>query len=174
MNKSSFLLILISTLVACGFHLRGTRGDYYKFPFETVYVECDNVIICSNFTTAIVTESLAALVTKPENAEVMIKLMNEQTSRDIAGLNSVGRISSYLLTYQAQAEVWQKGEQVGNDINVTSRMTMQYNDATILSNTQEEANFWDQIHENATNQLIMRLIHFPYRKYSLDNVAESK
>jgi outer membrane lipopolysaccharide assembly protein LptE/RlpB len=159
-------------LSSCGFHLNGLSGDF-KFPFETVYVECNNVIICQNFTNAIKTQSLAIIESTPDQAEVTIRLANEQTSRDPQGFNSVGRISSYLLTYQAQATVWQKSEQIGDDINLYSQIIMQYNDSTILADNQEEGTFWDQLHQNVTNQLIRRLVHFHYRNYSIDD-SESK
>lgn len=175
MLKINYILIsiLCITLAACGFHLRGTSGDYYKFPFQTVYVECNGVVICQNLLTSIKTQDLATLESSPAKAEVIIKLKNEQTSRDPQGLNSVGRITSFMLTYQATAQVWQRGEQLGNDMNISVQSLMQYNDSTILADTQEETNFWDQLHQNANNQLVRRLVHFPYRNYSL-NDTESK
>lgn len=169
----ALLFILTITLTACGFHLRGTNGDSYRFPFQTVYVECNNVIVCQNLTTAIKTQDLAKLVNTPESAEVIIKLVKEQTSRDILSINSVGRVSAYLLTYQMQAQVWQNQEQINNDISVAAQATMQYNNSTILADTKEEANMWDLLHQKATNQLVRQLIHFKYRNFSL-NDTESK
>ena len=172
MNK--LILLLCFFVVGCGFHLRGYDNTNFKFPFKTVYIECDSVIICTNLKTMIKTDSLAQLENKPESAEVTIKLLNEQTSRDAQGFNSVGRISAYVLTYQTQAQVWQHHEQLGNTIDVSVQSIMQYNDATIRSNEQGEAMFWDTLHQNATQQLVRRLVYFKYRNYSLDEPVESK
>lgn len=157
-------------LYGCGFHLNGYSGNY-KFPFKSTYIQCDGVVICSNFTNAIKTQSLTTLTNKAESAEVTIKLFNEQTSRDPLGFSSTGRIASYLLTYQAQAQVIQKGVPISDDINVSAQQTMQYNDSTILSANQQEASIWDQLHQNATNQLVRRLVHF---KPKSEDVDESK
>lgn len=160
-------MFLITVLSACGFHLRGTNGDNYKLPFERIYVKCDNVIICSQFTTIVQAESLATVESSPRNADVTIHLYNEQTNRDIAGFSSIGRVSAYLLTYQVNADVLDHGDLIGDQIQLNTKITMQYNDAMILSDQQEEAKFWDRLHGMAVEQLIRRLIHFKYRKYSL-------
>ena len=166
MIKKIIIFLVISTLIGCGFHLRGYNNTDYKFPFETVYIECSNVIICTNFNNIIKTDDLARVVT--------IKLLNEQTSRDAQGFNSVGRISAYTLSYQVQAQIWQHHEQIGNTLNIFSQSTMQYNDATIRSNEIGEATFWDNLHQSATNQLVRRLVYFKYRSYSVDEPTESK
>ena len=155
----SAVFLLITLLSACGFHLRGSNGDY-KFPFKSVYVECGSVVICPDLKTAIKTQNLTILTATPDKAEVIIKLVNEQTSRDPQGFNSAGRIAAFLLTYQTTAQVWQKGEQVGRDLTSISQAVMQYNDSTILSNNQNEVTFWDQLHQNVTNQIIRRLTFF--------------
>ena len=154
---SIFLLVML--LSACGFHLRGSNGDY-KFPFKSVYVNCGTVIICPNLQNTIKTQNLSILATRPESAEVVIKLVDEQTSRDPQAFNSAGRIAAFLLTYRVTAQVWQKGEQIGNDLTSTGQDVMQYNDSTILANNQNEVTFWEQLHQNVTNQLIRRLTFF--------------
>lgn len=156
-----FCLICIITLVTgCGFHLRGFNNTDFKFPFHSVYVECSNVVICQNFKSVIQNDDLAILTNKPESAEVTIKLVNEQTSRDAQGFNSAGRIAAFVLTYQVEAQVWKNHQQIGNSMDVSAQQTMQYNDATILSNNQEESIMWNELHVSATNQLVRRIVYF--------------
>lgn len=163
MYKPNLIINIIVLLLvnSCGFHLRGSGGDTnYRFPFKTVYVECESVVICTNFKSAIQTQELSKILNNAESAEATIKLLQEATSRDAQGFTSVGRASSYLLTYQVVAQVWQKGQQIGEDMVVNSQATMQYNDSIILSSNQNEVTFWDQLHERVTNQLVRRLIFF--------------
>ncbi len=155
-----FLLIPLLLLTGCGFHLRGSPGADYNFPFKKVYLECGTVIICSNLTTAINTQELAKIVTNPESADATIKLVKEETSRDAQNFTSVGRASAYLLTYRVTAQIIQKHEQIGNDLVVSSSSTMQYNDSIILATNQNEITFWEQLHESVTNQLIKRITFF--------------
>lgn len=160
-------------LSSCGFTLRGLNG-VYKFPVKKVYVECGNVVICKNFQTAIVTESLAILESSPAHADIIVRLLNEQTARDPQSFNAYGRISAYILTYQAQAQLLnRKKEQLGENIQIVQRIVMQYNDTTILADTTEEQSFWDQLHEMATNQLIHKIVYFKALK-ALKYEVESK
>ncbi len=155
------LLPLILLLSSCGFHLRGyDTSSNYKLPFKTVYIQCDNVVICSNLTSLITKQNLSKIVNKPTNAVATIRLLKEETTRDANGFNSAGRISSYLLTYQAVAEVWQSGEQIGDDIVIYNSATMNYNDSLILSKDQEEADIWDKLHQDTASQLVRRLVAF--------------
>ena len=177
-KRVNFLLMLslISGILlsSCGFALRG-RGGSYKFPFQRVYVECvNNVVICKNLKTAIQTESLAILESSVAKADVTIRLMNEQTARDPQSFNAYGRISAYILTYQAQAQLLdKKREQLGENIDIVQRIVMQYNDSTILADTTEEKDFWNQLHEMATNQLIHKIVYFKALK-ELKYETESK
>jgi outer membrane lipopolysaccharide assembly protein LptE/RlpB len=159
------MLLIIS---GCGFHLRGTSGGTnYKLPFKKVYIDCGTVVICPNLNSAIKTQELATIVTKMESADAVIRLVKEDTSRDAQSFTNVGRVSAYMLTYQVTVEIIQNHQKVGKDIVVSSQSVMQYNDSTLLSNNQNEVTFWDQLHEQATNQLVQRLIFFkpsPYDK----------
>lgn len=150
------LLLLVN---GCGLHLKGYNTSYYKFPFKNVYVDCKNVIICDNLKNAIKTQDLSQLSNKIESDTVIIELSQENTKRDPQSYSSVGRISVYLLSYQIIVKVFSDNEFLGT-FDVMSQATMQYNDTTILSFDQQEASFWDQLHQNVTNQLIRRLIHF--------------
>ena len=99
------LSLVIVTLVGCGFHLRGEDGSF-AFPYKKTYLQCDSVIICSALQHTIQAKSLTTLVKNKESAEAVIIVANEQTSRDANNFNSVGQISSYLLTYQVTAQVY--------------------------------------------------------------------
>lgn len=154
------LAILFVCISGCGFHLRGTAGANYKFPFKKIYLDCGNVVICPNLTHAINTQELATIVNKPESADATVKLVKEDTSRDAQSFTSVGRASAYVLTYRVTAQIIQKHEQLGKDIVVSSQSVMQYNDSIILSSNQNEVTFWDQLHESVTNKLVRRITFF--------------
>lgn len=162
----NFVLVLIILCIgtfmlsSCGFSLRGKNGNF-KFPFDKVSLDCTNTAICKNLQTAIITESLATFESKPAHADVIIRIINEQTARDPQSFNAYGRISAYILTYQAEAQLLNnRHEQLGENITILQRLVMQYNDTTILADTTEEQNFWDQLHEMATNQLIHKIVYF--------------
>ncbi len=176
MNKFANLvlgIITLTLLVGCGFHLRGSDGDY-QFPYKKIVLQCDTAVICPGFRTAIQKENLTKLVNKMESAEAKIVVSNEQTSRDAYGFNSVGQIASYILTYQITAQVFDRnGDQIGQNIVVQNQVTMAYNNSLILSAQQQEETTWDQIHQNVINSLIRRIV-YSHPKLISTNAIESK
>jgi|GEM_PF-2548548 len=160
MLKNLSLLSILFILAACGFHLRGVAGSY-SFPYKTVMLDCGTPVICPGFKKAIMAESLTTLVTKKESAEAVVVVSNEQTSRDTMDFNSVGQISSYILTYQITARVYTpQGDQIGDDIVVKNQQIMNFNNSLVLSAQQQEDASWDLIHQNVINGLIRRLVYF--------------
>ena len=167
--KNIYIIIILLALSSCGFHLRGyNASSNYKLPFKTVYIQCDNVAICSNLTSLITKQDLSKVVTNANDAEATLRLSMEETSRDANDFNTAGRVSSYLLTYQATTEVWQNGEQIGDKITVHTDATMSYNSSLILSKDQEEADIWDKLHQDAASQLIRRLIALKNRENNVN------
>ncbi len=152
------IIVLVCIVSACGFHLRGTEGSY-RLPFKSVYLDCNNVIICSNLHTAIKIQNFTNINNKIESAEAVITLFDEQTSRDPQAFNSVGRIAAYLLTYQIKATVTKNNLPIGKTIVISVNSIMNYNDSVILATNQNEVIFWNNLHQKATNQLIYQLVH---------------
>ncbi len=163
--KNSYLITIICFLInSCGLHLRGYNNTSFKFPFKNVYLDCDTVIICKNLHNVIINDELATIVTNQKNADATIKVYNEQTTRDSQGFNNAGRISSYILSYQVSLKILNSNQEVKAIIPISSQIVMNYNDATILSNNQQENKFWDLLHSEATNQLVRRIVYFKNEK----------
>ncbi len=161
------ILGIVSFLLGCGFHLRG-KSENYRFPFLSAHLDCDKVLICSGLQSTIKHEALTELKAAHESAEVTIVVNNEQTSRDALNYNSVGQIASYILTYQISLRLFDAhGQQLGQDIVVKNQMTINYNNSLILSAEQQEANTWEQIHQNVINIVIRRLVYFPLKQMSV-------
>lgn len=160
-NKYNIIISIALSLVtiSCAFHLRGYNNSDYSLPYKSVYLQCDNVIICDNLSNQIKINNLAKLESNALDADATIHVFNEQTSREPQGFNGAGRISQYNLTYQVSAVVLVKNNQVGNEINITSTANMMYNDATILADNQEETTFWNNLHNDAARRLLERVIY---------------
>lgn len=163
-----FCYISITIILAgCGFHLRGYRGDY-SLPFKTVYIQCDNAIVCTNVSNIITNDNLSKILPSSSKADAIIKIFGEETSRDPQGFNSIGRISSYLLTYQVNVSLLVNGEPVGDVMTVRSSATMQYNDSLILSANQNEVTFWQNLHEDVANKIIRQVMQ-KSKAYNMSN-----
>ena len=159
-NKLGGYLILLGLLFlnGCGFHLRGIN-DSYKLPFDSIYLQCDGVAVCNVFTSIINEQNLSHIASKAESADIIIKIYNEQTSREAQNFNAMGRVAKYLLTYKVTAQIIKDHEVLGNDIAISVSSIVNYNDSLILSANQNEANIWKDLHVKATDQLIRKIIY---------------
>ncbi len=173
--KRVSLIISIALLTGCGFHLRGGEGDNYKFPFATVYLDCSSPAICNGFRTTIKNERLTTLVSKKESAEAIILVDHEETNRATYDFNSVGQINNIKLTYEVTATIFDnKGNQIHPDILVSTQTLMNYNNSLILSANQQEAQSWDNLHQNAITMLVRRIVYSHPKLISTNNATESK
>lgn len=162
MYYQRFLLLFTSilSLNSCGYHLRGLN-DSYKLPYKNVYLECSSVIICNQIKTTIINQNLTNIANNNIDADAIIKISNEETSKVAQNYNAAGRIAAYRLTYQVHTKVIEKNNPEYNiNFNVYTTNTMNYNDSTILANNINEADIWDKLHQTATSQLIRKLIYY--------------
>lgn len=164
---------MLINISGCGFHLRGTTGNY-KFPFKSAIIECDNIAICDNFKNTVHSQNLTQIITSPMKSEITIKIFNEKTDKTAQGYNIAGRISNYTLTYEVDAQILKNHEQIGKTIHVKTFSTVNYNDSQILAANQDEVSGWGNIHKNAIRDLIGRIIFFKTNPINLNNEPNTK
>jgi LPS-assembly lipoprotein len=160
MNYKNFIIFTpLLYLFSCGYYLRGTN-NVYKIPYNSIYLDCSKVIICDNLKLAIKTQNLTLLTNDINNADAIIKVSNEETSKVPQNYNIAGRIASYRLTYQVSTKILDKTHPKEDiTFNVYTSSIMNYNDSTILANNINEQDIWNKMHQNATSQLIRKLIY---------------
>jgi len=158
-KKNLFYFILTILITSCGFHLRGFDGEY-KLPYKHIYVICNGVNICNDFSQTIIRENLSTIVHSKESADAIISFSDQISNKTADSYSSVGRISSFNLSYSTDVTILKPTTmQVINAFNASANTSMHYNDGLILSMEQEETSIRTQLRQRVANQIITKIIH---------------
>ena len=153
----NFLMaIALSLLVAgCGFQLRG-QAD---LPFERIYVETQGFsLFAAELMRVIQSGDAVEVMDSPEEAEVILKVLNERRERKILSLRSSGAVSEFLLVYRVSYRVTDNQNKdlvAPNEISLRRAMT--YDDQVILGKESEEELLFRDMQADAVQQMLRRL-----------------
>lgn len=155
--SKSLILILALSLAACGFHLRGEA----KMPFSTIFIEA------ANANSPLIEELrrlLAAnhiqLVSKPDQAEMVLNISLELPEKQILTLGGSGRVSEFQLRYRVSLRAYdqQQREWLAAD-NLQLSRDFSYDDTQILAKEAEEAQLYQYMRSDMAQQIMRRLSH---------------
>lgn len=160
MKNSTRLLLLASALLlcACGFHLRGSDLKDIEFAFKSLYLKAPSE-------TPFVAELRRGLkslkVQMPptsDQAEVVLEVVYEQTTKQILSLSGAGRVQEFQLYYRVSLRAYdsQQNDWLPADEILMSRI-LPYDDAQVLAKEQEEALLYKDMRMDAVAQALRRL-----------------
>ncbi len=94
--KQILLILALLWLSACGYHLQGS----FDLPegLKNIYIQGASAQLRSSLKKSLRSAD-ALLLDQPENADVVIKVVNEKMSRRVLSLNERGRSNEYELYY---------------------------------------------------------------------------
>jgi LPS-assembly lipoprotein len=159
-NRSRFVRTLLALtclglLAACGFHLRGDM----VLPFAKIYVSGNP----SNPAVGQLRQYLGKsprlqLVARPQDAEAILQVLDEQRERIISALSSAGRVREYELRLRVSFRLT---DDKANELIPTSEVALfrlvSYNDTQILSKGDEEALLYSDMENDIVQQILRRL-----------------
>lgn len=148
--------IALCLLVAgCGFQLRG-QAD---LPFERIYVETQGFsLFAAELMRVIQSGDAVEVMDSPEEAEVVLKVLNERRERKILSLRSSGAVSEFLLVYRVSYRVTDnQNEDLVAPSQIELRRAMTYDDQVILGKESEEELLFRNMQADAVQQMLRRL-----------------
>jgi LPS-assembly lipoprotein len=154
----SVFILLIAALVlsACGFRLRGEA----TLPFDSIYVQG---AATSPFTIhlkrSIRVGTQARITDKPEEAQVVLQIMNEQQEKEILALSGGGRVREFYLRYRVSYRLTDNKlitEYIAPS-EIVLRRELTYSDAEALAKESEEMLLFRDMQTDAARQLLFRL-----------------
>ncbi|MFH2135852.1 MAG: LPS assembly lipoprotein LptE [Pseudomonadota bacterium] len=157
--RNILLSLSLLTLAACGFHLRGSDLQDVRFGFKSVYLKTQGE-------TPFVVELRRTLgknkmepVATPDQAELILEIVSENTTKQILSLSGSGRVREYQLGYRVSMRAYdlQQVEWLPPD-DVRLNRTLAYDDALILAKQQEEAQLYKDMRADAVAQTVRRLM----------------
>jgi len=142
-------------VAACGFQLRGSA----TLPFSTLYVQAPPT---SQFATqlkrAVRSGSGTRIAERPEQAEVILHIMNELQEKQILSLGGGGRVSEYQLRYRVSFRLTDsKNREHIPASEIVLRRDYSFSDDQALSKESEEALLYRDMRNDAVSQLVRRL-----------------
>ncbi len=152
------LLLTMLGLAACGFHLRGSNLTGLEFGFKSLYLKAPSeTLFVADLRRALAANRIT-LTTAPDQSELILEVVSEQTNKQILSLSGSGRVQEYQLFYRVSLRAydnkqvdWLPAEEI-----MLSRI-LAYDDAQVLAKEQEEALLYKDMRSDAVAQSIRRL-----------------
>ncbi|HZP85484.1 MAG TPA: LPS assembly lipoprotein LptE [Burkholderiales bacterium] len=142
-------------LHACGFR----PMKPVAIPFENLYVApSDYSSFAAEFRRYVESYSRARLASDPKAALATLEILGEQQQKQILSLSGAGRVTEYLLRYHVAFKVRDKsGKELIGPSDISLERDMAYNDNAILGKENEEAFLFQDMRQDAIQQLVRRL-----------------
>lgn len=156
--RAAILVVLLGSLSACGFQLRGSNGQY-SMPFRSIYLGFDE-------SSALGTElrrnlrggDAVQVVSEPAKAEALFDVLGEARGKTILSLNTQGRVREYLLTYTLVFRVRDgKGTELLGPTELALKRPITFNETQVLAKESEEVLLYRDMQTDLVQQIIRRL-----------------
>lgn len=158
MNPRIYILILVSSLYACGFHLRG----YEEIPSPGT---SSNIILVSDSAPAVAAEVTSLLtlrgvriITAQDEADYILTLGNETFNREVLSVSAeTGKVREYQLTLHTVMSLSDtKGKNLVNNESVAITRDYTFDDSSILGKSNEEAVLRKDLVRQVSMQIVRR------------------
>ena len=152
-----FSLVLMSfALLACGFHLRGS----YQLPdhLSPLYLDKNSMSLpLYKELRSTIKASGAALTDDMAAAASILKVDNEQQTRDVIQVDSLGRAREYRLKYRLVFSLQAEGENVIDRSIIMLERNLLFNPEAVLGVAEETQNIYKDMIRDSTGQILLRL-----------------
>ncbi len=142
-------------LGGCGFQLRGAP----QLPFHKVYLNgALEKSLNNEIRTALTREAGVTLVTRPEQADVIVTISQLVKDKQILTLNAQGTVSQFTLLSRLN---FRATDNAGNELmpptNITISRLFNYNDVQILAKQSEEVLLYRDMQHELVQQMLRRM-----------------
>ena len=150
----ALLAVLVLSLSACGFQLRGTAA----LPFETLYIPNTSGGLALDLKRYIQSGTRTRVVDDEKSAQARLELSGETKSRNILSLSGAGRVRELQLVYRINLRVHDgKGGEFVPLTTLSISRDLTYNDTDVLAKEAEEAAIYREIQRDLVQQILRRL-----------------
>lgn len=149
-----FVLMMTITLMACGFHLRGLAD----LSFEKIYINNQSLTISRDLNVSLKSNGVK-VVKEPEEAQILVDMMNEGTEKRILSLGGTGTVREFELFYRVSFRVKDASDELwGPPQMVEGRRDFSYLDTELLAKSYEEAQLYEDMRRDAVREILRRLV----------------
>jgi LPS-assembly lipoprotein len=154
----AILLLLVLSLGACGFHLRGHNMQGKDFPFDSLYLKFNSPTpFVSDLHNSLELYKIK-LVPLSTQADLTLDIVSEGTDKQIQALSATGQVLEYQLRYRVSLRAYDKEMQDWMSADeIQLQRTLTYDAAQVLAKEQEEALLFRDMRSDAVQQVLRRL-----------------
>ncbi|MBP0600686.1 hypothetical protein J8I26_21410 [Herbaspirillum sp. LeCh32-8] len=141
-------------LAACGFHLRGAAD----LPFNTIYLGFGANSAVGTELKRNLQASNARVVDKQDEAEAVLKVLNDTRTSQVLTLNTNGRVREYALFQHFTFSVTDgKGKVIIPPTAITLRRVITYDENQALAKEAEQELLYRDMRSDLVQQILRRL-----------------
>ncbi len=145
--------LIIASLSACGFHLRGPSD----IQFKSVFIQGNTLTISKDLKKYLTLNDIQILPTA-EKAELLLELVGEENEKRILSLAGDGTVNEYELYYRVSYRSKLINQPLWSEVStIESRRDFTYSNATLLSKQTEENKLNEGMQKDVVNRLVRRL-----------------
>jgi len=151
---AAVFLLVVTTLSACGFHLRGAL--VLSPELSPIYLQENSSYELARKVKALLLGNRIELVSVPAQAKSSIILLGDTKSRRILSVDSRGRAHEYLLTYTVTVAFKGKDfKEIKRRIVLTR--TLLFDPNAVLGATNESADLYLDMQRDAARRILLKL-----------------
>ena len=156
--RSLVLVLVLASLSACGFALRGSGGTY-NMPFKSIYLGFpDTSSLGTELRRNLRGGDRVDVVTDISKAQARFEVVSENRSKSILSLNAQGRVREYLLNYTLVFRVLDsKGDELVEATEISLKRPLTFNETQVLAKESEEAMLYRDMQADLVQQIMRRL-----------------
>jgi LPS-assembly lipoprotein len=148
-----WVILLIASLSACGFHLRGAAD----MAFSTIHIQGNTLIISKNLKRNLALNGVKVL-DSAEGAELLLEMVGEESEKRILSLAGRGTVNEFELYYRVHYRTRLAGEALWTKTQtVEARRDYTYDDSQLLAKQGEEKRLNEDMQKSVLNGLVRRL-----------------
>lgn len=149
------LAILVLTLSACGFQLRGS----YSLPWESLYLGMpENSEMYAQIKRSVEAATQTRIVKDPKEAQASLVILRNDQAKNILSLSGTGLVREFQLM---RTFVYRIQDASGKELVPTGQIILQremnFDDKRIFASEAEEVTIWREMQIDLVQQLLRRL-----------------
>ena len=151
--RAWFLLLLISSLIGCGFQLRGATD----VAFSSIFIQGNTLVINKKLVKSLNTNGVKVLPSA-EGAEMLLEIVGEESEKRILSLAGTGTVNEFELYYRVHYRSKLAGAELWSPVQtVEARRDYTYSDANLLAKQGEEKRLNENMQQDVISNLMRRL-----------------
>jgi LPS-assembly lipoprotein len=164
-RRAVISLLLLSSLAACGFQMRGTRADS-KLSFQSLYLDASaRTPLERELRAALKTQDGLTLTTDPKSADVSLFISSAIEEKKVLTLNAQGQVREFSLLYRLNFNAKDSaGKVLIPSTELALQSSMAFSESQALAKETEERMIFADLRGDAVSQIIRRLTRISSEK----------